>query len=177
MGIHCRDPSIQHLIRHARSFSRRQYGGLGFVAGQVVLVVIASVLAFNAVRFDRNIGSTRQPESDVEAEEAIAKTALATRASMTNLANHGKQADAALGNDAPTPVPSGSLHPVSSVGSDLAGAEETGLSIAASVAGTGLASASTGSPAILTPAAMAAAPANAAIAASSSALAFEPMTL
>lgn len=37
-----------------------QFGGLGYDIGQVVLVLLLSTLAFNAVRFDRNIGSARQ---------------------------------------------------------------------------------------------------------------------
>lgn len=55
-----------------------QYGGLGFDAGMVLLIVGASVLAFNAVRYDRNIGSARLPEAAVAADEEKARRALAS---------------------------------------------------------------------------------------------------
>jgi hypothetical protein len=44
----------------------------------VFIIVLASVLAFNAVRFDRNIGSARLPEAAVAADEEKARRALAS---------------------------------------------------------------------------------------------------
>lgn len=45
-----------------------QWGGVGFVAAFFVLVVLASVILFNSIRYDRSIGSRRDP-ADKQAHE------------------------------------------------------------------------------------------------------------
>jgi ABC-type Mn2+/Zn2+ transport system ATPase subunit len=56
-----------------------QWGGVGFQAGILIIVLFASVMSFVSVKFDRNIGSRRDVEAALADAPAAADNSVAVR--------------------------------------------------------------------------------------------------